>query len=119
MLDLTVEYLRLRRQFGVPIGSFQALQHGAASMHVAVHGTRSLVRKAARAVGTTRETRACAMAKAKASVAVRALLKEGVQMHGAIGFSDELELALHFRRGVVLASQFGSPAECRRELGQA
>lgn len=119
VLDLTVEYLRLRRQFGVPIGSFQALQHRAASMHIAVHGTRSLIREAARAVGTIKEARACAMAKAKASAAVRALLKEGVQMHGAIGFSDELELALHFRRGVVLASLFGSPAECRRELGHS
>ncbi|MBI0536479.1 hypothetical protein D9599_12925 [Roseomonas sp. KE2513] len=118
VLDLTTEYLRLRRQFGVPIGSFQALQHRAASMHVTIHGTRSLVREAAQAIGTGKETRACAMAKAKASTAVRAVLKEGVQMHGAVGFSDELELALHFRRGVVLASLFGSPAECRRDLGQ-
>ncbi|WP_296583746.1 acyl-CoA dehydrogenase family protein [Xanthobacter sp.] len=114
---LTVEYLGMRRQFGQPIGSFQALQHRAASMHVAHAAAWALVCEAALAVGGEKERVACAMAKAKASATAREVMKDCVQMHGAIGFSDEYVLAPLFRRAVTLASAFGTPEACLAELG--
>ena len=117
VLDDVVAFLKLRRQFGVPIGTFQALQHRAASMHVGSLAVRALVREAALAIGTAQERRACAMAKLKSSAVVSEIVKEGVQMHGAVGFSDELPLALHFRRAVALSHLFGTADECRNDLG--
>lgn len=114
---LTVEYLGMRSQFGQPIGAFQALQHRAASMHVAHAAAWALVCEAALAVGGDKERVACAMAKAKASATARGVLKDCVQMHGAIGFSDEYVLAPLFRRAVTLASAFGTPEACLAELG--
>jgi len=114
--DMTLDYLKVRRQFGVPIGSFQALQHRAASMHVGCMAARALVREAALAVGTSNEGRACAMAKAKASAMAVGLVKECVQMHGAIGFTNEYDLALYFRRAVSLASSYGGADNCRQQV---
>lgn len=116
-LALTVEYLTVRTQFGQPIGSFQALQHRAASLHVAHAAAWALVCEAALGVGGEKERMACAMAKAKASATAREVLKDCVQMHGAIGFSDEYVLAPLFRRAVTLASAFGTPEACAREVG--
>ena len=114
-LQKTVDYLKLRRQFGVAIGSFQVLQHRAASLHVACHATRAVVHEAARAIGTTTEDLACAVAKAKAADTAMKVAKESVQLHGAIGFSDESDVAMFFRRAVTLAACYGSAEACYRE----
>jgi alkylation response protein AidB-like acyl-CoA dehydrogenase len=110
-----IDYLKLRRQFGVPIGSFQALQHRAASLHVMCQSTRALIYDAARTLGTATEDLACASAKAKASEAAIEVVKESMQMHGAIGFSAESDIALFFRRAVALAASHGSPDVCRAD----
>lgn len=115
-LQKTVDYLKLRRQFGVAIGSFQALQHRAASLHVACHATRAVVHEAARAIGTTTEDLACAVAKAKAADTAIKVAEESVQLHGAIGFSDESDVAMYFRRVVTLAACHGSPEARYREV---
>ena len=112
----TVEYLKLRRQFGAAIGSFQALQHRAASLHIACNATRAFVYEAASAIGTANEQRACAAAKAKASDTAIDVVKAAVQMHGAIGFSDESEIALFFRRAMALAAAYGAADICRRDV---
>ncbi len=115
-LDITIDYLKMRVQFGQPIGTFQALQHRMASAHVGWMGSRALVYEAARALETSGERNACAMAKARASSSALAVLKECVQMHGAIGFSDEYDLALYFRRVSTLAVSYGTGMDCRRDL---
>ncbi|MBP2151148.1 acyl-CoA dehydrogenase family protein [Xanthobacter flavus] len=116
-LALTIDYLGVRTQFGQPIGSFQALQHRAASLHVAHTAGWALVCEAALSVGGEKEGIACAMVKAKASSTARDVLKDCVQMHGAIGFSDEYALAPLFRRAVTLASAFGTSQVCLGEIG--
>jgi alkylation response protein AidB-like acyl-CoA dehydrogenase len=103
-LELTAEYLKTREQFGVPIGSFQALQHRAASMHVEVASARALVREAARAIGHPGQTRAAAAAKAYASDAALKVTREAIQLHGAIGFTDEHDIGLFHRRAMALVA---------------
>ncbi len=117
-LALTMDYLRVRTQFGQPIGAFQALQHRAASLHVAHMAAWALVCEAALSFGGETERMACAMAKTKASTTARMVLKDCVQMHGAIGFSDEYVLAPLFRRVTTLASAFGTPQTCLGEVAR-
>lgn len=90
-----------------------------ASAHVAWMGSRALVFEAALTLNTGGERNACAMAKARASSTAVAVLKECVQMHGAIGFSDEYDLALYFRRASTLAASYGTGPVCRREIEAA
>jgi alkylation response protein AidB-like acyl-CoA dehydrogenase len=109
-LAMGLEYLRLRRQFGVPIGSFQALQHRAADCHILSAGARALVHEAARAFATRRQTWACAAAVRRAADAALHVATENVQFHGAIGFSDEHHAGLILRRTMVVASRHGTQA---------
>ncbi|MEP9355847.1 acyl-CoA dehydrogenase [Xanthobacter sp. KR7-65] len=122
-LDMTIDYLKVRQQFGQPIGAFQALQHRAASLHVACVAGRALVYEAGLSMGSARERVACAMAKARSSTTARDVLKECVQLHGAIGFSDEYDLAVCFRKVMTLASAYGTAEACAaiiaREIGGA
>jgi alkylation response protein AidB-like acyl-CoA dehydrogenase len=112
-LELTVDYLKTRVQFGVPIGSFEALQHRAASMHVDVAASRALVREAARAIGHPGQTMAAAAAKAYAADAALRVTREAIQMHGAIGFTDEHDIGLYHRRALALAAEDGGVAAAR------
>ena len=109
-----IDYVKLRRQFGVAVGSFQALQHRAATLHVACQSARALLYEAARTVGTANEELACAAAKVKAAETAMAVVKESVQFHGAIGFSDEADIALYFRRAVTLTAAYGAGETCYR-----
>ena len=109
-LQLGVEYLRLRRQFGVPIGSFQALQHRAADGHVDVTATRALVHEAARAFGSAREAWAAAAAVQRAAAAALRVTKEVVQFHGAIGFADEHDAGLYLRRAMTVGARHAGTA---------
>ncbi|CAN7732665.1 acyl-CoA dehydrogenase [Variovorax sp. LjRoot290] len=109
-LRLALDYLRLRRQFGVPIGSFQALQHRATDCHVDVTATRALVHEAARAVGTAREAWAAAAAAQRAAAASLRVTKEVVQFHGAIGFADEHDAGLYLRRAMTVGARHAGEA---------
>jgi alkylation response protein AidB-like acyl-CoA dehydrogenase len=119
VLAITVDYLKTRVQFGVPIGSFQAVQHRAASAHVDVASSRSLVREAVRAVGTARQTRAAAAAKAYVSNAAMRVTHEAIQLHGAIGFTDEHDIGLYHRRAMALVAADGGVAAARRVWAEA
>ena len=105
----TLEYLRTRRQFGVPIGSFQALQHRMADLAIDLEQTRSAVINAAAALDAPRAARERALSAAKHTVGhVGARLsREAVQLHGGIGMTWELPLAHYAKRLVMIDHQLG------------
>ena len=105
----TLEYLQTRKQFGVPIGSFQALQHRMADLLLEVEQARSAVINAAAAMDADRVTRERALSAAKYSIGrIGALVaEEAVQMHGGIGMTWELPLAHYAKRLVMIDHQLG------------
>ena len=100
MADMSVAYAKERYQFGVPIGSFQAIQHKLADMSLAVERAQSAVQFAAMALdaGDPDRHRAVHTAKAAAGVAATRAAKDGVQLHGGVGFTWEHDLHLFIRR---------------------
>jgi alkylation response protein AidB-like acyl-CoA dehydrogenase len=113
-LAMAVDYLGTRQQFGKPIGSFQALQHRAASCHVDVAAGRAIVREAALAWASPRQRGAAAAAFAYVSEAALRVTREAIQFHGAIGFTDGHDIGLFHRRALALAASGGGPAAARR-----
>ncbi|MCB9736457.1 MAG: acyl-CoA dehydrogenase family protein [Deltaproteobacteria bacterium] len=114
-LEMTLAWLRERRQFGVPIGSFQALQHRAARAFVELELTRSVVMAAARTadqagVPAKALAQAASLAKARASDAFALIADEAVQMHGGIGMTDEHDVGLYLKRARVAAQSYGDAA---------
>ena len=108
--DRTMEYLRLRNQFDVPIGSFQALKHRAAEMFCDIELTRSTVYRACTAMDENDESqvaRLASLAKAKASETFERVSNEAVQMHGGIGMTDAEEIGLFLKRARVAQQTFG------------
>ncbi len=109
MLDLTLEYLRTRVQFGKPIGGFQALQHRAVDLFIACELAEDVARAAARTADSGRGSLALAAtrAKARASESLGRIAREAVQLHGAIGFTDEYSLGLYVNRALVHCAWLG------------
>lgn len=105
----TLEYLRTRKQFGVFIGSFQALQHRMADLLLEIEQARSAVINAAAALDADRLTRERALSAAKFSIGrIGALVaEESIQMHGGIGMTWELPLAHYAKRLVMIDHQLG------------
>ncbi len=105
----TLDYLKQRRQFGRPIGSFQALQHRAAQVHCTIELARSLVLAAARALDDDAGDAGLLVAAAKAKAGEAAILAtdEAVQMHGGIGMTDQLDIGLFLKRARVAAMLLG------------
>ena len=113
--EMTLDYMRIRTQFGKPIGSFQALQHQAANMYIRIEATRSLVFQIAANNEPFRIDPAMAVAaKAKASDEALAVTKACIQLHGAIGFTDEHDIGLYLKRAMLLSALFGNAAAQRR-----
>jgi alkylation response protein AidB-like acyl-CoA dehydrogenase len=121
MLDVTVEYAQLRRQFGRPIGSFQAVQHRLADALVALELARPLVHRAAWSTAREHAARAVhvSMAKAAASEAALATARAALQCHGAIGYSFEHDLHLWMKRAWALAAAWGSAAWHRARVADS
>ncbi len=111
-LEITVEYTRTRVQFGRPIGSFQALQHRMADLHVLVQAARSVSRAAADAAqrGAADVPLRAATAKAYCSEALQQVTAEMLQMHGAIGMTWEHGAHRYFKRAHGAAMLLGTPA---------
>jgi alkylation response protein AidB-like acyl-CoA dehydrogenase len=109
--DTTLEYLKTRKQFGVPIGTFQALQHRMVDMYVAYEQARSMAclacSKADASVDARDRARAVSAAKIKIADNARHISQESVQLHGGMGMTEELKVSHTFRRLTVLAQQFG------------
>jgi alkylation response protein AidB-like acyl-CoA dehydrogenase len=118
-LDLTLDHLRTRRQFGRPIGAFQALQHRAATLHVALASSRAFLMEAAGCFETPNRRWAAASARARSSETAILVAKEAVQMHGAIGFADEHEIGLILRRVLALGCSYGTAAPWRRRAAES
>ena len=113
--EITFDYLRVRKQFGRPIGSFQALQHQAVNIYIRTEATRSLVYQVALNNDPDRiDPVLAAAAKAKASENALAVTQACIQLHGAIGFTDEHEIGLYLKRALLLSSLFGNAAAQRR-----
>lgn len=121
MLDMTVEYAGQRKQFGVPIGSFQAVKHAAAEMLVKVEAARSIVYPAAAMLDVGREDAAAHAAAAKAQVtgAASAAADTALTLHGAIGYTWEHELQVCYKRAKLDAPLFGSPTAWNERLADA
>lgn len=112
MLSLAVEYSGQRRQFGVPIGSFQAVKHTAATMLVGIEAARSAVYFAAASVDTGGPAAALHAAAVKAQVTAEGAraADSALTMHGAIGYTWEHDLQLFFKRARLDEKLFGPPA---------
>jgi len=110
--SLTLEYLKSRKQFGRPIGSFQALQHRCVDLYARVALSRAGLESAAQTwdAGAERRMRQAVVSRAKASASDNAMFvtRQAIQLHGAIGFTDEYDAGLYLRKAMVLAGQFGS-----------
>ncbi len=119
MLDMTVDHVKVRRQFGSAIGSFQAVKHHLAGALVAIELARPLVARAAygMARGEERASTHVSMAKASASDAALLTARVALQCHGAIGYSFEHDLHLWMKRAWALASSWGDAAWHRRRVG--
>jgi alkylation response protein AidB-like acyl-CoA dehydrogenase len=109
--DTTLEYLKTRRQFGVPIGTFQALQHRMVDMFISYEQAKSMAclacSKADQAASAEDRARSVSAAKIKIADSARHISQEAVQLHGGMGMSEELKVSHTFRRLTVLTRRFG------------
>jgi alkylation response protein AidB-like acyl-CoA dehydrogenase len=109
--DATLEYLKTRKQFGVPIGSFQALQHRMVDMVISCEQARSMASLACTQVDSAADAdareRVVSAAKIKIADACRHISQESIQLHGGMGMSEELKVSHTFRRLTMIAQQFG------------
>jgi alkylation response protein AidB-like acyl-CoA dehydrogenase len=109
--DATLDYLKTRKQFGVAIGSFQALQHRMVEMHITLEQARSMAILAAsrvdRADDPLERARTVSAAKVKIADAARQISQESVQLHGGMGMTEELKVSHTFRRLTMIAQRFG------------
>ncbi len=115
IFDVTLEYAKQREQFGVPIGSFQAIKHKFADMLLALERARATAYFAALCIAEDddRRTIATSTAKAAAGDCQRLLAKEGIQIHGGIGYTWEHDMHLYVRRAKVDAQLFGTTHDHR------
>ena len=112
MLELTADYVKERRQFGVPVGSFQAVKHHLANARIALEFARPLVYRAAASIAADDPDTSVhvSMAKAKADAAALQTAKAALQCHGAIGYTTEYDLHLYLKRSWALARSWGDTA---------
>lgn len=120
ILDMVLEHVRSRHQFGVPIGSFQAVQHKAADMHMAVQRARSLSYFAALTISADdpRRRLAAAMAKASAGECQSLVFRHGLQLHGAMGFTWENDVQFALKRAKAGELMLGGAAEHRAQIAE-
>ena len=116
----TLDFLKQREQFDVPIGSFQALQHRAVSLYAELSLLRSVTLAAARAVDERPEdvARLASLAKAMASETFVHVAKEAIQMHGGIGVTDEHDIGLYLKRAQAAYVTLGEPSQHRRRWAE-
>ena len=117
--ERTVEYLKVREQFGVPIGSFQALKHRAAQMFCEVELSKSVVLDALSALDEGRDDLASisSLTKARLSDTYNLVSSEGVQMHGGIGMTDEYDIGFFLKRSRICEHSLGNSSFHRDRYG--
>jgi len=119
LVEMTVEYVKIRQQFGKPVGSFQAVKHMLAEAHVGIELARPCVHRAAYALARREPDRAVhvSMAKSYASDAATRAARAALQCHGAIGYSFEYDLHLWMKRAWVQAAAYGDATWHRARIG--
>jgi pimeloyl-CoA dehydrogenase small subunit len=121
MHELTVEYLKTRRQFGVPIGNFQVLQHRAAEMLIALEQARSMALFAtmmADEADATERRKAIAAAKVQIGRSARFVGQQAIQLHGGIGMTMEYKVGHYFKRLTAIDTMFGDADHHLAELAR-
>lgn len=117
-LDRTLEYMRTRVQFGKPIGSFQALQHRAVDLYVhkelSVSSLMDTLSKWPSASKGSARGSLASRAKARCSHAALEIMRESIQMHGAIAWTDECDIGLYVKRALLLSAWLGNATANRR-----
>ncbi|MHC0429106.1 acyl-CoA dehydrogenase family protein [Streptomyces sp. O3] len=128
LLERTVAYARRRTQFGQPIGAFQAVKHRLADTLIALEFAQPLVHAAALALASAgasadqdadqdaAASREVAAAKVTACEAAYAAARAALQLHGALGYTDELDLSLWIRKARALRTAWGTPSQCRARV---
>lgn len=121
MLDMTVAYVAERQQFGVPVGSFQAVKHHLADARLALEFAAPAVWRAAESVSTGADTsqRDVSMAKAMAADAAHLVGRKALQCHGGIGYTVEYDLHLFLKRAWALEKLWGDTAWHRRRVARS
>jgi alkylation response protein AidB-like acyl-CoA dehydrogenase len=112
MFDATLEYTKVRKQFGRPLAANQVIRHRLADMYVQCEEARAMAARAALLVGAETDPRerslAASGAKVKIGRCARQVAEQAIQLHGAMGVTDELELGLYFKRLLTFEALFGS-----------
>ena len=109
-LKITVEYIKTRKQFGVPIGTFQSLQHRASDMFVAVEQARSMSMFATMASefdDAKERAKAVAAAKVQIGKSLKFVGQQSIQLHGGIGMTQEAKIGHYFKRLTMIENTFG------------
>jgi alkylation response protein AidB-like acyl-CoA dehydrogenase len=106
---LTVDYLKTRKQFGIPIGSFQVLQHKAVDMMIALEQARSMACYSAMMLSAPAPERSAALSAVKIQInkSARLLGQQAIQLHGGIGMTAEYQGSHYFKRLTVIEQMFG------------
>jgi alkylation response protein AidB-like acyl-CoA dehydrogenase len=121
-LDMSLDYMRTREQFGKPIGSFQALAHRAVDLYIQRELASAVLDDAIAVLDSEAEPKRRAgiasRVKARASDAGLRVTREAIQIHGAIGFTDEYDIGLYLKRAMVLSAWLGNGALHRRRYAQ-
>lgn len=121
-LDMSVEYMKTRVQFGKPIGSFQGLQHRAVDLFIQQQISSAVLDEALHALDrhpdATARAAYASRVKARCSDAGLRITREAIQIHGAIGFTDEYDAGLYLKRAMVLAAWLGNAQQHRRRYAR-
>ena len=116
--EITLDYIKTREQFGKPIGTFQVLQHRAVDLHIMREVAQATVREVLAQMDCETDqkirTRLASRAKARAVTAARRITRDAIQMHGAVGYTDEYDIGLYLNRALVLSAWLGDDAHHRR-----
>jgi alkylation response protein AidB-like acyl-CoA dehydrogenase len=116
--EITLDYIKTREQFDKPIGSFQVIQHRAVDLNVMCEVAQAGVREALAQMDseTDRKVRApiASRAKARAVTAAKKITRDAIQLHGAVGYTDEFDIGLYLNRALVLSAWLGDDAYHRR-----
>ena len=121
-LEMSLDYLRTREQFGKPIGAFQALQHRAVDLYIHSELASAVLEEALAVLdrGPAAAARAATASRVKARCADAAtrITREAIQFHGAIGFTDEFDVGLYLKRALVLTAWLGGASWHRRRYAR-
>ena len=121
-LEMSLDYLRTRVQFGKPIGAFQALQHRAVDLHIHRELASAVLEEALdvldRNPAAPARAAAASRVKARCADAATRITREAIQFHGAIGFTDEFDVGLYLKRALVLTAWLGGATWHRRRYAR-